>query len=226
METTEKKKTGSNALIGVFAGFGGVALLVFIFGFVLNNFSMTIESEHPYTKSNQAIISGKAKGDNTSLKINGINVPIVNGKYKHTITLKDGENTLIGILYTNNVLAAKEDRIVTLLDDSEYAYYKKCVEEKKEYKSKQLRYLESKFGIKPTSGEANTAVKALIEAAAKDPSSIVYESISDVRYNDASGWMVECAYRGKNSFGGYVRDIKWFILKRNANNIVYAMPQN
>jgi len=55
-------------------------------------------------------------------------------------------------------------------------------------------------------------VKQTIEASAKDPDSLVFENWSGLGYNN-QGWTVKVIYRGKNSFGGYVRECKWFVIK-------------
>ncbi|MBW2606100.1 MAG: OadG family protein [Deltaproteobacteria bacterium] len=58
-------------------------------------------------------------------------------------------------------------------------------------------------------------VKKYLEEVAVDPESLKFEKWGKVVYNKNDGWLVWCQYRGKNSFGGYVRNINWFIIQNN-----------
>lgn len=63
-------------------------------------------------------------------------------------------------------------------------------------------------------------VKRYLEKIVKDPDSLKFGDWGKVMYNDKDGWLVWCEYRAKNSFGGYVRRKKWFVIQ---NNRVIAM---
>jgi len=58
-------------------------------------------------------------------------------------------------------------------------------------------------------------VERYLEEISKDPDSLKFEKWGKIMYNDDDGWMVWCEYRGKNSFGGYVRNANWFIIRHN-----------
>jgi len=76
----------------------------------------------------------------------------------------------------------------------------------------------AKFGSKPQNSAWDgsvSCVKQYLQSVAKDPDSLVYEKWGKVAYNDNDGWLVWCDFRGKNSFGGYKRDIKWFVIRHN-----------
>ena len=54
-------------------------------------------------------------------------------------------------------------------------------------------------------------VTTYLEGVANDPSSIDIDACTKVYYTDL-GWLVGCDYRGKNAFGGVVRQSNWFTI--------------
>ena len=58
-------------------------------------------------------------------------------------------------------------------------------------------------------------VKRYLKEIVIDPDSLEFEKWGRVMYNDDDGWVVWCQYRAKNSFGGYVRNTKWFVIQYN-----------
>lgn len=55
-------------------------------------------------------------------------------------------------------------------------------------------------------------VERFLEQNLKDPGSLKMGSCTECYHNDL-GWLVGCDYRAKNSFGGYVREAKWFTIR-------------
>ncbi|MCF6175943.1 MAG: formylglycine-generating enzyme family protein [Victivallaceae bacterium] len=74
---------------------------------------------------------------------------------------------------------------------------------------------EEKFGPPPVasiwSGSYNEVI-TFLKSVAKDPDSIKIYSSSKVFYNDTAGWIIQCDWGGKNSFGGMNRSINWFVI--------------
>jgi hypothetical protein len=63
---------------------------------------------------------------------------------------------------------------------------------------------------RPNKITGNWAVQRKLEQLAKDPDSLVIEGM-DGPHKTKDGWAVRCWYRAKNSFGGYVKEAKWFV---------------
>ena len=75
---------------------------------------------------------------------------------------------------------------------------------------------EAEFGPAPqqsTFDNSVNIVKRYLREAAKEPSSLKFESWSQVYFNENDGYVVKCIYRGKNSFGGYSREAFWFVIQ-------------
>ena len=73
----------------------------------------------------------------------------------------------------------------------------------------------AKFGEPPKNSEWDGSVKCVkdyLESVAKDPDSLKYEKWSQVFSSD-DGWLVQCDFRAKNSFGAYERYVKWFVIR-------------
>ncbi|MFN3880101.1 MAG: hypothetical protein ACK4L8_01545 [Nitrincola lacisaponensis] len=65
------------------------------------------------------------------------------------------------------------------------------------------------------------AVNQYLKRVANDPDSIKVESCTKV-YHTETGWLVGCDYRGRNAFGGMVRQSNWFTI---VNNIVIEIHE-
>lgn len=65
------------------------------------------------------------------------------------------------------------------------------------------------------------AVKDYLALAANDPSSISIEGCKGP-YKSKNGWLVACAYRGKNAFGALVKNANWFVIRHG--NVVKMEP--
>ena len=52
-------------------------------------------------------------------------------------------------------------------------------------------------------------VKSYLKRAANDPDSIEIDRCTNV-YHTKNGWLVGCDYRGRNAFGGMIRQSNWF----------------
>jgi hypothetical protein len=90
----------------------------------------------------------------------------------------------------------------------------------KEEKRKRKEYQASlaRFGEKPKNSSWDDSVRCVetyMKEAAKDPDSLEFEKWGRVAHNAEDGWLVWCQYRAKNSFGGYVRERKWFVIRHN-----------
>jgi hypothetical protein len=92
------------------------------------------------------------------------------------------------------------------------------LEEEEERKRKEYQASLARFGKKPTNSSWDGSVRCVetyMKEAAKDPDSLEFEKWGRVAYNSTDGWIVWCKYRAKNSFGGYVRERKWFVIRHN-----------
>lgn len=75
--------------------------------------------------------------------------------------------------------------------------------------------LEKEYGPKPGSSGWDGSVRCVkryLEKVLKDPDSVTYEAWGPVQYDDR-GWVVKCQYRARNSFGGYVKEMKSFTIR-------------
>lgn len=62
-------------------------------------------------------------------------------------------------------------------------------------------------------------VKDYLRRVANDPESIEIDVCTGV-YHTNEGWLVGCDYRGRNAFGGMIRQSNWFVIR---NGTVVAM---
>lgn len=72
----------------------------------------------------------------------------------------------------------------------------------------------AKFGERPTQSGwdgSYSPVKRYLERIANDPDSIDIDNCTEVYYTK-DGWLVGCDYRGRNAFGGMIRQSNWFII--------------
>ncbi|OHB52348.1 MAG: hypothetical protein A2Y12_19480 [Planctomycetes bacterium GWF2_42_9] len=78
-----------------------------------------------------------------------------------------------------------------------------------------LKMREVKFGACPNQSSLDMSVRCVkdyLRRISHDPDSLKFEQWSKVYYND-DGWTVRCEYRGKNTFGAYVRNANWFVIQ-------------
>lgn len=100
------------------------------------------------------------------------------------------------------------------------AFYKAKVEEQKRKEeevelARQRRI--ARFGDPPVNSPWDGSVRCVkeyLKEIARDPDSLKFEKWGKVAYSDEDGWLVWCQFRGKNAFGGYVRNIKWFVIRQ------------
>lgn len=72
----------------------------------------------------------------------------------------------------------------------------------------------AKFGEAPTQSAwdgSYYAVERYLKRVANDPDSIDMDGCTKV-YHTESGWLVGCDYRGRNAFGGMIRQSNWFTI--------------
>lgn len=75
------------------------------------------------------------------------------------------------------------------------------------------------YGPKPVPvffGDCPLAVDRWLKKTLTDPDSLVYETVSSVNKGSVlqmKGWVVTVAYRARNGFGGYVREIRQFVVR-------------
>lgn len=92
-------------------------------------------------------------------------------------------------------------------------------------KSEQQIKQEAKFGPKPTASTWDGSyyeVKRYLEKVANDPDSIKIQGCTPVSVDEKSGWVVGCDYRGKNAFGGVIKNSHWFVIKNG--QVVKMLP--
>lgn len=93
-------------------------------------------------------------------------------------------------------------------------YRSKLSEQKASARKKQQERL-AKFGEMPTASAwdgSYVEVKDYLKQVANDPKSIDMAGCTKVYLTDG-GWVVGCDYRGKNAFGGVVRNSNWFTIR-------------
>jgi len=86
-----------------------------------------------------------------------------------------------------------------------------------EEKEIQLKRLVSKFGRPPIvgqgfSGYTSPEIEIYLRLTAHDPDSIELENCTEVK-RTRQGWLVGCTYRGRNGFGGVVKNANWFTIR-------------
>lgn len=85
-------------------------------------------------------------------------------------------------------------------------------EQEKIKKERKIRI--AKFGEPPTQSAwdgSYFAVEQYLERVANDPDSIEIDGCTKV-YHTNEGWLVGCDYRGRNAFGGMIRQSNWFTI--------------
>ncbi|WMO12859.1 hypothetical protein [Pseudoalteromonas piscicida] len=110
-------------------------------------------------------------------------------------------------------------------DDKTYQqkfdYYSKQLSQQQEKERKEQEKLKrereariAKFGEPPTQSAWDGSyyeVERYLERVANDPDSINIDGCTNV-YHTESGWLVGCDYRGRNGFGGMIRQSNWFTI--------------
>lgn len=65
-------------------------------------------------------------------------------------------------------------------------------------------------------------VKDYLKEVMHDPSSLDMDGCTPVYAVEGRGWIVGCDYRGKNAFGGVIRQSNWFVIR---HNVVLSMEE-
>jgi zinc-ribbon domain len=99
-------------------------------------------------------------------------------------------------------------------------YAKKIARQQREEERRRKIYAAciAKYGAPPINSAWDgsvVCVKRYLKTIAKDPDSLKFEGWGKVTYDPNMGWLVWCKYRGKNSFGGYIRNANWFVIRHN-----------
>lgn len=102
-----------------------------------------------------------------------------------------------------------------------FYYYSQKLTEKLENEKREQEKLKkereariAKFGEPPTQSAwdgSYYAVERYLKRVANDPDSIDIDGCTKV-YHTESGWLVGCDYRGRNAFGGMIRQSNWFTI--------------
>jgi len=97
-----------------------------------------------------------------------------------------------------------------------FDYYSQKLTEKleKEKREQEREARIAKFGESPTQSAwdgSYYAVERYLKRVANDPDSIDIDGCTKV-YHIKSGWLVGCDYRGRNAFGGMIRQSNWFTI--------------
>tara|TARA_R110001606_G_scaffold345151_2_gene493966 strand:- start:29460 stop:30326 length:867 start_codon:yes stop_codon:yes gene_type:complete len=105
-----------------------------------------------------------------------------------------------------------------------FDYYSHKLDEKLENEKREQEKLKkeresriAKFGEPPTRSAwdgSYYAVERHLKRVANDPDSIEIDGCTKV-YHTKKGWLVGCDYRGRNGFGGMVRQSNWFTIVYN-----------
>lgn len=110
---------------------------------------------------------------------------------------------------SNSTYQSKFDKYNGLVKQKE-----EKIRREKEKKQKEYSQYISKYGEKPAQSKwdgSYRAVEKYLKATANDPSSIDISGCTEV-YKNKTGWLVGCDFRGKNAFGGLVRNSNWFTI--------------
>lgn len=86
------------------------------------------------------------------------------------------------------------------------------IEREKRQKEKAARL--ARFGESPTQSAWDGSyyeVERYLKRIANDPDSIEIDTCTSV-YQTENGWLVGCDYRGRNAFGGMIRQSNWFTI--------------
>jgi len=67
------------------------------------------------------------------------------------------------------------------------------------------------------------SVKWFLKENMGDPASLKLEYCTQA-YLSSAGWATQCTYRGKNGFGGMVKETNWFIVRKNAAVMLDRQP--
>lgn len=76
----------------------------------------------------------------------------------------------------------------------------------------------AQFGKPPTQSGWDGSylpVSEYLSYVANDPDSIEFIGCTEVNYHD-DGWLVGCNYRGRNGFGGLIRQSNWFTIRHGS----------
>ena len=95
-----------------------------------------------------------------------------------------------------------------------YNYYQMKLDEL-ERKNMTLAELRGKRPVRSSFDGSYFEVKTYLKMVANDPDSIKIDGCTDVYTVDqGTAWLVGCNYRGRNAFGGLVRQTNWFKIMR------------
>jgi hypothetical protein len=89
---------------------------------------------------------------------------------------------------------------------------KERIAQEKIKKESEMRIV--KFGEPPIQSSwdgSYATVERYLEKVANDPESIKIDSCTKV-FHTERGWLVGCDYRGRNGFGGMIRQSNWFTI--------------
>ncbi len=121
--------------------------------------------------------------------------------------------------YRENLIIYK--RLAGLNPESErykakVAHYNSKLEEERTAEEARAAAIRIKFGDKPKPSGWDGSyfeVERYLESVANDPGSIEIDNCTKPYFDDKSGWIVGCDYRGRNAFGGMIRNSNWFVIR-------------
>lgn len=79
------------------------------------------------------------------------------------------------------------------------------------------------YGQPPNETASRIAVKEYLRQVMNDPDSLVLDGCTNV-FSTKQGWLVGCNYRGRNAFGGMIRQANWFTIRKG--HVVQMQEQN
>lgn len=89
--------------------------------------------------------------------------------------------------------------------------------EKQRQEEKKSQERRAKFGNPPVASAWDGSyhvVESYLKRVANDPDSIEMDGCTEISYTE-HGWLVGCNYRGRNGFGGMVRQSNWFTIRHD-----------
>ena len=88
---------------------------------------------------------------------------------------------------------------------------KEAREQKAQARSSEEQRRIKKHGDRPFGNKYD--VMYFLKRIANDPDSVKVSRVSDIYYNEDDGWLLLVEWRAKNAYGGYVKNVNWFVIR-------------
>jgi hypothetical protein len=126
--------------------------------------------------------------------------------------LEENRNLYQQLVSLNPGVSSYADKLQFYSDKIKEVQERERVAQEKTRKDNETRL--AKFGNPPVASAwdgSYLAVNRYLDRVANDPDSIEIDECTEV-YKTDKGWLVGCNYRGRNAFGGMIRQSNWFTI--------------